>query len=226
MNVSIYPILLGFERCYLIKGEGVIMIDGGAPGRIDRFEKGIARIPIEPEEIQLIVITHGHIDHIGSARDIKKITGAQIAMHQRDMDCLERGAKLVPPGVNTWGRVLIKMLTPLLTRVHIPITEVDLILGDEGLSLREYGIPGKIIHTPGHSMGSVSVILETGEVFVGDLAMNKFPLGLGPGLPIFAEDIQKVKESWRLLLEEGAKMVFPAHGKPFPADSLLKALSS
>jgi glyoxylase-like metal-dependent hydrolase (beta-lactamase superfamily II) len=56
-----------------------------------------------------------------------------------------------------------------------------------------------VIHTPGHSSGSVSVLLETGDVFVGDLAMNGLPLRLGPGLPIFAEDLQKVKESWKML---------------------------
>jgi hydroxyacylglutathione hydrolase len=216
---------MGFDRCYLLQGEGVIMIDGGAPNRVSQFEEAMARIPVEPEEVQLIVITHGHFDHIGSARDVQKITGARIAMHHSDKDCLEQGIKLVPLGVNTWGRVLIKMLTPFLSWVHIPITEVDLVLGDDGLSLEEYGVPGKIIHTPGHSAGSVSVILETGEAFVGDLAMNQFPLGLGPGLPIFAEDIQTVKESWKLLLEEGAETVFPAHGKPFSVGSLFQALS-
>lgn len=89
--------------------------------------------------------------------------------------------------------------------------------GDDELSLADYGVPGRIIYTPGHSMGSVSVLLETGDAFVGDLAMNEFPLRLSPGLPIFAEDMQKVNESWRQLLDEGVKMVYPAHGKPFPA---------
>lgn len=112
-----------------------------------------------------------------------------------------------------------------MPRMHIPVCEVDLVLGDEGLYLQEYGIPGKIIHTPGHTAGSVSVVLETGEAFVGDLAMNKFPLGLGPGLPIFAEDIQAVKESWKLLLEQGVEKVFPAHGKPFSVSPAFQALS-
>jgi glyoxylase-like metal-dependent hydrolase (beta-lactamase superfamily II) len=224
-DVRIYPISVGFCCCYLLKGEGCIMIDGGAPNRLSQFEKEIARIRVKPEEIRLIVITHGHFDHIGSARDVQRITGARIAMHHRDKDCLEQGIKLLPPGVTTWGRVLIKMMRPLMPRMRIPVSEVDLVLGDEGLSLQEYGIPGRIVHTPGHTAGSVSVVLETGEAFVGDLAMNKFPLGLGPGLPIFAEDIQAVKESWKLLLEEGAEKAFPAHGKPFSVGSLSQALS-
>ena len=45
-------------------------------------------------------------------------------------------------------------------------------------------------------MGSVSVLLETGDAFVGDLAMNEFPFSLSPGLPIVAENIEEVKASW------------------------------
>jgi glyoxylase-like metal-dependent hydrolase (beta-lactamase superfamily II) len=90
--------------------------------------------------------------------------------------------------------------------------------------LSEYGIPGRVIYTPGHSSGSISVLLESGDTFVGDLAMNKFPLRFTPGLPIFAEDEAKVKESWNLLLNLGARMIYPAHGKPFPAEVIEKAL--
>jgi glyoxylase-like metal-dependent hydrolase (beta-lactamase superfamily II) len=98
-------------------------------------------------------------------------------------------------------------------------------LGDDGLSLSDYGIPGRVLHTPGHSSGSVSVLLDTGEAFVGDLAMNRFPLRLSPGLPIFAEDQAAVMESWRSLLDQGATTVYPAHGKPFPAEVIRKAIS-
>jgi hydroxyacylglutathione hydrolase len=108
--------------------------------------------------------------------------------------------------------------------VHIPATDVDIVLGDGEFSLSEYGIPGKIVHTPGHSMGSVSVLLETGEAFVGDLAMSMFPLRLSPGLPILAEDMQKVRESWKLLIDMGVKTIYPAHGKPFSVDIIRKAL--
>jgi glyoxylase-like metal-dependent hydrolase (beta-lactamase superfamily II) len=108
--------------------------------------------------------------------------------------------------------------------VHIPSTDVDIILENEEFSLFDFGIPGKVIHTPGHSSGSVSVLLETGDVFVGDLAMNGFPLRLSPGLPIFAEDLQEVKDSWKLLLDKGARMVYPAHGRSFSAEIIRKII--
>jgi len=225
MRVNIHPVTLGFDHCYVIQGEGVIMIDGGAPKQAKRFLKAIERLSAKPEEIKLIVITHGHWDHIGSAKDIKDITGAKIAMHQQEKDCLEKSLKPLPPGVTLWGRIFAKIMAMFMPFVHIPATDVDVVLGDEELSLAEYGIPGRVIYTPGHSSGSVSVLLETGDAFVGDLAMNKFPLCFSPGLPIFAEDLHRVKESWKLLLDQGAETVYPAHGEPFSVDIIRKALS-
>ncbi len=112
-----------------------------------------------------------------------------------------------------------------MARLQISATKVDIVLGDEETSLAPFGIPGRVLYTPGHTMGSVSVLLESGDAFVGDLAMNGLPLRLGPGVPVFADDLELVKKSWRLLLDQGAKTIYPGHGKPFPADVLRKALS-
>jgi glyoxylase-like metal-dependent hydrolase (beta-lactamase superfamily II) len=101
--------------------------------------------------------------------------------------------------VSLWGSIFAKIMAMVLPFVQVLAANADVVLGDEELSLADYGIPARIIPTSGHSMGSVSVLLETGDAFVGDLAMNGFPLRLGPGLPIFAEDMTKVKKSWRLL---------------------------
>ena len=182
-------------------------------------------LAIEPRSIRLMVITHGHWDHIGSASDIRKITGAKIAMHFREKDCLERSLRPLPPAVTLRGRFFQLFVKPL-SRSYIPATTVDVMLGDQELSLTDYGIPGRILHTPGHSLGSVSVLLDRGDAFVGDLAMNRFPLRLRPGvpLPIFAEDMEKIKKSWRMLLAEGARIAYPAHGKAFPAQSLRSAV--
>jgi glyoxylase-like metal-dependent hydrolase (beta-lactamase superfamily II) len=92
------------------------------------------------------------------------------------------------------------------------------------MSLREYGVPGRVIHTPGHTEGSVSVLLDSGEAFVGDIAVNRLPLRLSPGLPVLGHNLEQVKESWRALLGEGAKTVYPGHGKSFPAKVIREAL--
>ena len=225
MSVGIYPITLGFDHCYIIRDKGAIMIDGGAPKKLKEFTKAIEEISIKPEDIKLMIMTHGHWDHIGSAKEIKEFTGAKIAMHEQEKEWLEKGLKPLPPGVTLWGSIFKGIMAMFMPLVKIPTTDVDLVLGDEGLSLDEYGIPGKVIYTPGHSPGSVSVLLDTGDAFVGDMAMNKFPLRFGPGMPIFAEDLQKLKESWKLLLDRGAKTIYPAHGDSFSTDILRDALS-
>ena len=224
MGVEIYPIILGMNRVHILKGKGTILIDGGPPGKSRDFLKRLEKTGIEPCEIGLMVLTHGHWDHVGSAAGIQAATGTRIAMHSGDKVCLEEPRNMVPPGACLRGRVFRRLLEFWFRDVSIPPAQVDIELGNEEFSLEEYGIHGKILPTPGHTPGSVSVLLDSGEVFVGDLAMNRLPMRFRPGTPIFADDLGQVKRSWRKLLELGAKTVYPAHGKPFSAEVFRRRL--
>jgi glyoxylase-like metal-dependent hydrolase (beta-lactamase superfamily II) len=86
------------------------------------------------------------------------------------------------------------------------------------------GIHGKALYTPGHTSGSMIILLDSGEASVGDKAVGGLPQCLSPYTSIFLEDANQVKASWRLLLEQGAKWIYPAHGKPFKADVLARKL--
>lgn len=224
MDVNIHTIDFGFNQCYIIQSEGTVMVDGGSPNKIEEFMEAMNRIPVEPEDIQLIILTHGHFDHIGSAKEIKEATGAKIVMHQLDRDYLENSFQRIPKGVGVWGGMLSTMLHIILPFIQFPATKVDIILTDEGMSLTDFGIPGRVIHTPGHTAGSVSVLLDSGIAFIGCLAQNKFPLRLNPGLPVLVDSIEEVKESWKRLLELGVEMAYPGHGKPFSVEIIQKTL--
>ncbi|MCD4701989.1 MAG: MBL fold metallo-hydrolase [Candidatus Aegiribacteria sp.] len=224
MNVKIIPIALGFSRSYVLWGDGVIAVDCGCPGKSGNLIKGLEAARIVPGEVKLIVITHGHSDHVGSASEIKAATGALLAIHRSESKWLENPVMPAPPGVTLWGRMLMSLRKYIMPVEEVKATGVDLLIGDEGISLEEYGIPGNVIWTPGHTSGSLSVLLHSGDAFVGDLAMNMFPLRLSPGLPIFAEDMSAVIKSWELLIDKGARMVYPAHGKPFPVSVIEKKI--
>jgi len=224
MPVEIHPISLGMCNCYLVKQEGLILVDAGGPNKGRKFLTKLKDLSIDPGNISLLLLTHAHWDHIGSANNIKELTGCQVAVNHREKAVVEKALKPLPPGTNLLSKILDIVMKAYAPFISFPGTPVDLALEDKDFSLEPYGIQGKVIHTPGHSAGSISLLLDTGDAFVGDLVVNTFPMYTGTGLPIFAEDILVVKESWRKLLSSGAKQVYPAHGKPFKADKLEKSL--
>jgi hydroxyacylglutathione hydrolase len=68
-------------------------------------------------------------------------------------------------------------------------------------------------------------LLDTGEAFVGCMAHNNLPFRLRPGLPIYALDIDSIKANWKLIIDKGAKMIYPGHGNPFPVEVMKKILN-
>lgn len=223
MSAQIHPISFGFVSAFLLKGEKTVLIDAGTPGQIERVLKGLAITNTQPDDIDLLLLTHGHFDHIGLAREIVELSGAHTAIHAREKDWLETGISPMPPGATRWGKFLISMMK-LAPKISVPATPVDIALEDEGFSLEEYGIPAQVVYTPGHTMGSMSILLENGDAIVGDLAMSAKYMRLSPGIPIFAEDVSLIKPSWKKLLDLGAKRIYPAHGKPFSADVFRRLL--
>jgi glyoxylase-like metal-dependent hydrolase (beta-lactamase superfamily II) len=95
---------------------------------------------------------------------------------------------------------------------------------DADYDLNPFGIEGRVVPTPGHSRGSVSVILESGEAFVGDTGFNVPFVSRKSVFPPWAEDVAVLGESWKKLLLSGARMFYPGHGRPFDREKLRRSL--
>ena len=224
MNTEIFRVKLGINSCYLIRGKDIVMIDGGGPNKLKLFKRKLLKLGIEPNEIKLIVLTHSHSDHAGSAPDIRDLTGARIAIHESERAHVETGDMIIPKGVNFLGKLTMPAFR-IMKGISFPKFKPDILITDKPFSLSMYGIDGNIIHTPGHTMGSISVILSSGDAFVGCMAHNGLPFRIRPGLPIYAQDIEEIKRNWKLLIDSGVKTIYPGHGKPFPVTVMKKLLT-
>jgi glyoxylase-like metal-dependent hydrolase (beta-lactamase superfamily II) len=224
MSAEIHRLSLGICNCYLIKEEGLVLVDAGPPNQVSKFRMELQTLSIKPEDISLMLLTHGHYDHIGSVNAVKALTKCKVAINHREKAWVEQALRPMPPGIGIWGTILGTLMRGMTPFMKFPASSVDISLEDSEFPLHPFGINGKAFYTPGHTSGSMSLLLETGEAFIGDLAMNGLPMRIGPGMPIFGDDRNTIKASWKLLLDSGATWIYPAHGNPFSADVLKEAL--
>ncbi len=220
---ALHRLRLRASNCYLLRHDGVVVIDSGLRGETDAILRAMGRKGMRPADLRLILLTHGHFDHAGGAARLAAATGAPVALHAADAILLRFGQEVPAPPIIGWARTLSRMLSIgfVRSRMTMGAYSPDIVIGDEDFSLLPYGVPGKVIHTPGHTAGSVSVLLQDGRAIVGDLAMNGFPsLRSRPAPPIVAQDPSELLKSWRMLCERGATTIYPGHGAPFPSESM------
>ncbi|MBN1536492.1 MAG: MBL fold metallo-hydrolase [Anaerolineales bacterium] len=206
---------------------GYLLIDTSYPDYFMKFIKGIDRLGIDIKDIKWLLLTHHHDDHAGFAAELIKKAGCRVIAHRNAIEPLQLGESedtIVP--VNRRVKFVFSLFTLTHQQFKFPpviLGENDVILdGDNFDLLKQIGIDGKIIYTPGHSRDSISVILSDGMAFVGDVAMNFLRFTGIKHRPIYIEDINTVYDSWEKLIAQGAKMIYPAHGKPFPVSELIR----
>ncbi|MDD3853277.1 MAG: MBL fold metallo-hydrolase [Syntrophomonadaceae bacterium] len=221
--MKMHTITLGITNCYLVEAQdGYIMVDAGSQHRGKKFLRAIRQRGIRPEEIKLIVITHAHFDHVGSLAAIQGYCQCPIMMHPLEARLVEGAIVVIPPGANALGRVVSWMGEHNKILLGFPATKVEYLVEHE-YDLRAFGVSGKVISTPGHTPGSLSVVLDDGRAMVGDLAMNQF---FTQNYPVFAELPEKVYASWQLLIDHGVQQIYPAHGPAFSIERLTAVLAS
>jgi glyoxylase-like metal-dependent hydrolase (beta-lactamase superfamily II) len=169
-------------------GTSRIMIDLGWPGTMGRMLAGLDRMDVPVSEIRYGLATHYHIDHAGLGQDLK-LAGVPLLVIDVQVSAI--------PIMKTWIKPQDNY-TEITQEGNIVIR-----CAESRTLLTKIGIEGEILHTPGHSDDSVSLLLDDGSVFTGDLTHPNF---------IGAEDADTVMASWRLLKDHGARVVYPAHG--------------
>lgn len=205
---------------------GYLLIDTSYPGYYPRFEKMLANFGIATSDIRYALLTHHHDDHAGFAAELIRCIGCPVIAHRNAVSPLKQGkSEGTGKPLNRRIQIVFAFYTLFHKEYTFPpliLTERDILIeGDNAALLERIGIDGVILHTPGHSRDSISVVLSDGSAFVGDVAMN-FLRWTGVGhRPIYVEDINTVYESWRKLLEHGARVIFPSHGRPFFATRLV-----
>lgn len=215
MDDNFNIIKVGVTNCYLLKSDsGAVLVDTGYKGKAKIILDFLFTNRINPKSIKLIILTHAHYDHIGNVSEIKESSGAKILLHKDDLKLLKSGltdSQSTKP-LNMWGKFLLSKVSSIDTKFNT--FKPDIIIDSE-YDLSEYGIKGRIVPTPGHSDGSISIILNSKKALIGDLAMNGPPLRLGAGEPIFGENIDQIYQSWKKLIEAGVTDLYPSHGSPF-----------
>jgi glyoxylase-like metal-dependent hydrolase (beta-lactamase superfamily II) len=218
---------LGFTRCYLIKcAGGLLLVDTSYPKYLDSFQRQLAKLGRKVAEIKYLLLTHHHDDHAGFAAELIKHTGCRVIVHRNAIAPLEHGPS--EDGIHPVNR-RVKFAFSVYALFHreftfppVRIGENDVVLSDDDHDfLKTIGVEGKILYTPGHWRDCLSVVLSDGSAFVGDAAMSFLRWTGIAHRPIYVEDIKAVYESWQKLLEAGARVIYPAHGKPFSAQELV-----
>lgn len=202
------------SNCYLLLGERPILVDTGAPGDLKRILAALKSNHIELKELALILLTHGHSDHAGCAAELKRRSGAQVALHTGDVALVREGRN----GVLAVRDVLGRILRPFVDE-QFEAFEPDLIFRD-GFSLEPHGIKGRVLATPGHTVGSASVVLASGEAIIGDVLRGSLLLPNRARDHYFCNDPESNTRSIVRLAREGLLRCHPGVFGSFPGSEL------
>ena len=215
--MKIDTLRLFMSNAYLVELEvGLALIDAGLSLDGARILQAIAS---KNRPLQVILITHAHIDHYGAAARIQAETGAPVAVHQADAEPLSKGLSILGRG-RGFGK-LMALLTPLFSRLVPPMHCVPDLVLEHGTLLRHLGVAAQVVHTPGHTAGSCCFVFEDRSAFVGDLLSST----RGPHAQQYlAQDWTVLPDSLRRLQAARPEWIFPGHGNRPIAASLLPEL--
>lgn len=217
--LRVHTVHLHMSLAYLVEYRDLlVLVDAGMRGEEDRIMAAISRL--NRQDLDLIYITHGHLDHYGSAAAVRRMTGAPIAIHRADAPAMAGGETRLgqPRGV---GRILAALLPLAQPWLRPEPAQADILLDDDQ-SLDGLGMNARALYTPGHTVGSTCLVMEDRVAFSGDLVTTT---GSPHVQRAFAEDWAQIPISVARLQEVEPEVVYPGHGRRPLNGEALQALS-
>lgn len=207
-GTEVARLLAGRSNVFLVSREGRhVLVDTSPAYRWPKLKRRLRRLGIAV--LDAVVLTHAHFDHAGSAARLQKEFAAPVIVQRAEAEALASGESILPEGTNRFTRFLVARLRRLAAgRARCAPCRADVLAG-ERLDLREYGIGACVLHTPGHTPGSQSLIVDDEIALVGDAMFGVFP---GSAFPPFACDAEQLVASWGRLLGTGCRVFLPSHG--------------
>lgn len=177
--------------------------------------------------LKLILLSHGDHDHVANAALLKSRFNAPIALHHNDLPFVQSPTLELMMESFQFESRMMKFIFQVMKKTIRRVTDQTLtdftpftpdIFIDEKFDISEYGIDGRILLLPGHTRGSVGLLLDDGSLLAGDTLANTVSPSLAPN----AVDFALLKKSVSKLSGLKVETVYPGHGKPFLFSRLKK----
>jgi len=200
-------------NAYLVIGKDeMLVIDTGMPGNAKRIAAYVEGLGKNVSNIKFIILTHADIDHAGSAAELKRMTGARLAIHADDAPIL-RGKQSFKAMRGPLGF----MFKLAMSFMHYHPAEPDIILGADS------EIEGfRIIHVPGHTNGSICVYKPGTVIFAGDALRSDSSGNPKPIFWISSLDKAKARASLKTIATLDFDTLFTGHGAPVVSNASQK----
>lgn len=191
-----------------------LLVDTGISFDRSRIAHALERKGLIPEAV---ILTHTHFDHAGNAAWLQAEYGAEVVVQEAESRMLATGDTPIPEGTYSVTRGLVS-----IGRKVAPVFKYDPCTADHVFSdhfdLNRFGINGFIIHTPGHSPGGATVVIDDELAIAGDSVIGTMP---GSPFPPFADDVPLLISSWKRIIDTGCSSFLPGHGKPVSREDMI-----